>query len=172
MPSTPTLHPTHAPASCWPTPETHVTGPWEHTSQAHPRRVAKVASAIQREISQMMVYDQVGGMGWCRAGRQQRRSTSAQAMRSSSGGSRWRGHARGPQGCGGATGLGPQPQAPTPTHELATHTLPHAPAPTHPPLLQVLAAAISPERRAGGDVISAIASITHVYVSNDLQVGQ
>jgi hypothetical protein len=34
----------------------------------------------------------------------------------------------------------------------------------------VLVNAITPERRTGGDEVSALASITHVYVSNDLQV--
>ena len=34
----------------------------------------------------------------------------------------------------------------------------------------MLVNAISPERRLGGDELSAVASITHVYVSNDLQV--
>eukprot|EP00878_Enallax_costatus_P036865 GHUV01041442.1.p2 GENE.GHUV01041442.1~~GHUV01041442.1.p2 ORF type:complete len:127 (+),score=15.24 GHUV01041442.1:632-1012(+) len=61
---------------------------------AHPRRVAKVASQIQREISEMFIYD------------------------------------------------------------------------------KVVQAAICPEKRAGlDDKLSAVASITHVYVSNDLQVG-
>ncbi|KAL6756881.1 ribosome-binding factor A domain-containing protein [Haematococcus lacustris] len=59
---------------------------------AHPRRVAKVSSAIQRELSQLFLYD------------------------------------------------------------------------------KVLSQAICPDRRLGGDEISAVASITDVYVSNDLQV--
>lgn len=38
-------------------------------------------------------------------------------------------------------------------------------------LLQVVQEAICPERRAGlDDKLSAVASVTHVYVSNDLQV--
>jgi hypothetical protein len=38
-------------------------------------------------------------------------------------------------------------------------------------LLQVVQEAICPERRSGlDDKLSAVASITHVYVSNDLQV--
>jgi hypothetical protein len=36
---------------------------------------------------------------------------------------------------------------------------------------QVVAAAVCPERRGGDDVLSALASVTYVYVSNDLQVG-
>jgi hypothetical protein len=35
--------------------------------QAHPRRVAKVSSAIQRELSQMFIYDPVSGRGRCAA---------------------------------------------------------------------------------------------------------
>lgn len=35
---------------------------------------------------------------------------------------------------------------------------------------QVLVNAITPERRTGGNEVSALASISHVYVSNDLQV--
>lgn len=63
-----------------------------HVCQAHPRRVAKVASQIQREISEMFIFD------------------------------------------------------------------------------DVLSRAISPERGQGQGNLSAIAGITHVYVSNDLQV--
>lgn len=59
---------------------------------AHPRRVAKVASQIQREISEMFIYD------------------------------------------------------------------------------KVLQSAISPERQTGSDALTAIPSITHVHVTNDLQV--
>lgn len=38
----------------------HHTRSWLHAhSQAHPRRVAKVASQIQREVSEMFIYDKV-----------------------------------------------------------------------------------------------------------------
>jgi ribosome-binding factor A len=80
--------------------------------QAHPRRIAKVASQIQREVSNLLVTDKV-----------------------------------------------------IPVAQL------HAAA-THPPLavcrMQVLQAAISPER-ATTDSVTAVASITHVHVTNDLQ---
>lgn len=44
------------------------------------------------------------------------------------------------------------------------------PCPAVPCRTQVLQAAICPERRVGDDTLSAVASITHTYVSNDLQV--
>ncbi len=40
-----------------------------------------------------------------------------------------------------------------------------------PVALQVIQAAICPERKLGDDTLSAVASITNTYVSNDLQVG-
>lgn len=165
--------------------------------QAHPRRVAKVASQIQREISEMFIYDDVRAGGCARRpvlrlrrsrARQQslaRRRGSPEARASP-----WRGR-RSPRrlrrrsrsrpssptpspACAAAAAAAPAPAA-----AAAPHVMQRAPAPaflnrrprrTRPRRRpQVMQRAICPER-GQGDSLSAIAGVTHVYVSNDLQV--
>jgi ribosome-binding factor A len=131
-------------------PVVHITPP---PTQAHPRRVAKVASQIQREISEMFIYDKVRA---CRGTRGARAPAVAAICNHS---------------CqlfivhlSRDTTLLPLPACRCPTRRHHNH-------PPLAPLAQVVQEAICPERRSGMDTaLSAVASITDVYVSGDLQV--
>jgi hypothetical protein len=97
---------------------------------AHPRRVVKVAKQIEREIGNLLIFDNVRD--------------------------------------------GPAPWLPNPQpHHTQSHTHTHTQHLLLVLALQVLQAAVCPERKRGFDgALSALASVTEVQLTNDLQVGR